>query len=113
MEALRQRRGAEADLLTNGNDTPAWQSQPEPLRFPETLEHFWVAGDELTKLNVQVRMPNIPQPLLKRLGEPEVASQLTLQGQLEEFYNSISQFAIMIAYADTSGGAANGAEEEL
>ena len=53
-------------------------------------------------------MPTIPQPLLKRLGEPEFSSQLTLQGQLEESYDVISQFAIMIAYADTSGTPTNG-----
>ncbi|PKN83669.1 MAG: hypothetical protein CVU46_16385 [Chloroflexi bacterium HGW-Chloroflexi-8] len=108
LEALRQRRGADIDLDINPQIGSAWQSQPEVVRFPETLEHFWDAGQELKQVNVQVRMPNIPQPLLKRLGEPEVASQLTLQGQLEESYNSISQFAIMIAFADTSGGATNG-----
>jgi len=112
MEALRQRRGADIDIDSNYQTSSGWQSQPEPLRFPETLEHFWDAGQELKQVNVQVRMPNIPQPLLKRLGEPEVASQLTLQGQLEESYNAISQFAIMIAFADTSGGAANGNGEE-
>lgn len=112
MEALRQRRGADIDLDANFQSTSTWQSQPEPLRFPETLEHFWNTSQELNQVNVQVRMPNIPQPLLKRLGEPEVASQLTLQGQLEESYNAISQFAIMIAFADTSGGATNGNGEE-
>ena len=112
MEALRQRRGADIDIDSNYQTSSNWQSQPEPLRFPETLEHFWDAGHELNQVNVQVRMPHIPQPLLKRLGEPEVASQLTLQGQLEESYNAISQFAIMIAFADTSGGAANGNGEE-
>jgi len=112
LEALRQRRGADIDLDINPQIVSNWQSQTETVRFPETLEHFWEAGQELKQVNVQVRMPNIPQPLLKRLGEPEVASQLTLQGQLEESYNSISQFAIMIAFADTSGGATNGNGEE-
>ncbi len=111
MEALRQRRGADVDMSMNGEDAPAWQSQPEKPRFPETLEHFWNAGPELNEFNVQVRMPKIPQPLLKRLGEPEIASQLTLQGQLEESYNAISQFAILIAYADIANGTTNGEEE--
>ncbi|OJX38470.1 MAG: hypothetical protein BGO78_09455 [Chloroflexi bacterium 44-23] len=112
MQALRQRRGADIDLAAINNETPTWQNQPEVLRFPETLENFWETGSSLNEVNVQVRMPNIPQPLLKRLGEPEVASQLTLQGQLEESYNAISQFAIMIAFADTSGGASNGNGDE-
>ncbi len=112
MQALRQRRGADIDLAALHGESPTWQNQPEVLRFPETLESFWETGSSLKEVNVQVRMPNIPQPLLKRLGEPEVASQLTLQGQLEESYNAISQFAIMIAFADTSGGASNGNGDE-
>ena len=111
MEALRQRRGADVDMVTNGEETPSWQSQPEEPRFPETLEHFWDAGPELNEFNVQVKMPKIPQPLLKRLGEPEFASELTLQGQLEESYNAISQFAIMIAYADIANGNGNSEED--
>jgi uncharacterized Zn finger protein len=111
MEALRQRRGADVEMTMNGEETPAWQNQPELPRFPETLEHFWNAGPELNEFNVQVRMPKIPQPLLKRLGEPEFASQLTLQGQLEESYNAISQFAILIAYADIANGTSNGEED--
>ena len=111
MEALRQRRGADVDMISNGEEAPAWQSQPEEPRFPETLEHFWDAGPELNEFNVQVKMPKIPQPLLKRLGEPEFASELTLQGQLEESYNAISQFAIMIAYADIANGNGNGEED--
>lgn len=108
LEALRQRRGAEADMDIDYREYPARSTTPEKPRFPETLEHFWDIQDDINQVNVQVRMPNIPQPLLKRLGEPEFSSQLTLQGQLEESYNLISQFAIMIAYADTSGTPTNG-----
>jgi uncharacterized Zn finger protein len=108
LEALRQRRGAEADLSIDYNEPLTRITTPEALRFPETLERFWEVQQDLTQVNVQVRMPNIPQPLLKRLGEPEFSSQLTLQGQLEESYDLISQFAIMIAYADTSGTPTNG-----
>ncbi len=102
MEALRQRRGAEADMASPVYGTPAQNSEAEKPRFPQTLENFWNIGPQIDEVNVQVKMPNIAQPLLKRLGEPEFASQLTLQGQLEESYNSISQFAMIIAYADTT-----------
>lgn len=108
LEALRQRRGAEADLSIDYAEPLSRSTTPEAPRFPETLERFWEVQEDLTQVNVQVRMPNIPQPLLKRLGEPEFSSQLTLQGQLEESYDLISQFAIMIAYADTSGSPTNG-----
>ena len=108
LEALRQRRGAEADINIEYKDYPARSTSATKPRFPETLEHYWEIQQDLNQVNVQVRMPNIPQPLLKRLGEPEFSSQLTLQGQLEESYDLISQFAIMIAYADTSGSPTNG-----
>lgn len=108
MQALRQRRGADIDLATLDHESSNRQNIVEPPRFPETLEGFWHTSDSLNEVNVQVRKPNIPQPLLKRLGEPEVASQLTLQGQLEESYNSISEIAIMIAFADTSEVDGNG-----
>jgi uncharacterized Zn finger protein len=108
LEALRQRRGAEADLSYDYKESQTRANMPEKTRFPETLERFWEIQADLNQVNVQVRMPNIPQPLLKRLGEPEFSSQLTLQGQLEESYDLISQFAIMIAYADTSGTPTNG-----
>ena len=108
LEALRQRRGAEADINVEYKDYPTRSTTTTKPRFPETLEHYWEIQQDLNQVNVQVRMPNIPQPLLKRLGEPEFSSQLTLQGQLEESYDLISQFAIMIAYADTSGSPTNG-----
>ncbi len=108
LEALRQRRGAEADLSIDYAEPLTRTASPETPRFPETLDGFWDVQQDLTQVNVQVRMPNIPQPLLKRLGEPELSSQLTLQGQLEESYDLISQFAIMIAYADTTGTPTNG-----
>lgn len=108
LEALRQRRGAEADINLEYKDYPTRSTSTMKPRFPETLEHYWEIQQDLNQVNVQVRMPNIPQPLLKRLGEPEFSSQLTLQGQLEESYDLISQFAIMIAYADTSGSPTNG-----
>lgn len=108
LEALRQRRGAEVDRAMDYNELPSRVLTADKPRFPEVLDHFWEIQQDLTQVNVQVRMPNIPQPLLKRLGEPEFSSQLTLQGQLEESYNMISQFAIMIAYADTSSSPTNG-----
>lgn len=110
LEALRQRRGAEAEIESMNGESNGWDSEPEQPRFPETLANFWNAGHELNDVHVHIHMPNTPQPLLKRLGEPEVASQLTLQGQLEESYNAISQFTNLIAYADIANG--NGTEEE-
>jgi len=112
MEALRQRRGAEADMASPVYGTPAQNSEAEKPRFPQTLENFWNIGPQIDEVNVQVKMPNLAQPLLKRLGEPEFASQLTLQGQLEESYNSISQFAMIIAYADTTATENGNGDEE-
>ena len=44
------------------------------------------------------------------LGEPDFIRDLTLQSQLEEAYDAISQFAMLLAYGDIANGAS--AEEE-
>lgn len=107
LTSLRQRR-------TNGpppivRDTRE-QSPVRPLedhyRLEDHLENYWLIDHQLAELSIQVRPPSIPQPLLKRLGEPDFISELTLQGQLGDVYEAISQFAMLMAYGDVAGPAA-------
>jgi len=49
--------------------------------------------------------------VLKRLGEPDFVSDLTLQNQLEDVYEAISQFALMLAYGDAAGAPAEEDED--
>ncbi len=77
----------------------------------EELPTFWEMGRDLHGFSVQIRPPAIPLPLLKRLGEPEVRAPITLQGQLEEVYEAISQAALSLAYGDFGAPPTNGMEE--
>ncbi|MEN6481334.1 MAG: SWIM zinc finger family protein [Anaerolineaceae bacterium] len=109
LEALRQRRGADAEAeLTEPIEKFETQKVEPVLPLSQQLEHFWEMSQPLEDFAVHVHPPEIPQPLLKRLGEPEVPSQLTLKGQLEESYDAITQLAMLIAYADLGNGAKNG-----
>ena len=64
------------------------------------MDHFWEMGSGLQSFSVQVRPPAIHVPQLQRLGEPELPTQLTVKGELEDAYDAISQFALMVAYGD-------------
>lgn len=100
LNALRKRRGgAGPKPPRNGKQKPS--QQPQPFRAEE-LYRFWKMGSPLEDFAVQIRPPSIPQPVLTRLGEPEFTGQLSLQKQLEDAYEAISQAAIMIAYGDVN-----------
>lgn len=103
LTALRQRRTGGGQLAKSeprrsqqlglGEDVP---------RLEESLDTYWQSGRDLHQFSIQVKAPDIRQPLLKRLGEPEFVRDLTLQSQLEEVYEAVSQFAILLAYSDVS-----------
>jgi hypothetical protein len=57
----------------------------------------------MVNFSAQVRAPEIKMPMLKRLGEPDFIRELTLQSQLEETYEAISQFALLMAFGDVNG----------
>ncbi len=106
---LRQRRA--------GKDAPPPDEEEVPLAddaplLEESIENYWEAGPQLEGFSVQVRPPVIPLPVLKRLGEPEAAGHITLQGQLEDAYQAITQFALSLAFGDFSAPAPENGEEE-
>lgn len=77
-------------------------AEEEFARLEDSMKQYWTIGPDMQQVSVQVRTPTIPQPLLKRLGEPEFTRELTLQNQLEDVYDAISQFAMLLAYGDAS-----------
>ena len=107
LAGLRSRRGVDAPvdrgtIIDVGDNVPTLE---------EELPTFWEMGRDLHGFSVQIRPPAIPLPLLKRLGEPEVRAPITLQGQLEEVYEAISQAALSLAYGDFGAPPTNGMEE--
>jgi len=110
LSALRQRRSGSKAVATQPRRSQR-SGVEEFARLEDSLKNFWDIGPELRQYSVQVRAPAIPQPLLKRLGEPDFVRDLTLQNQLEDVYDAISQFAMLLAYGDV-GGAPSETEEE-
>ncbi len=97
LNALRQRRSGSSEMEpelmadTRTDYVPALEAD---------LEHFWEMGSGLQSFSVQVKAPAIHVPQLQRLGEPELPTNLTVKGELEDAYDAISQFALMVAYGD-------------
>lgn len=101
LTALRQRRSGAVSVATQPRRSPI-VAEEEFARLEDSMKQYWTIGPDMQQVSVQVRTPTIPQPLLKRLGEPEFTRELTLQNQLEDVYDSISQFAMLLAYGDAS-----------
>jgi uncharacterized Zn finger protein len=102
LSALRQKRSGSTSVATQPRRAliPA---REEFARLEDSIKNYWEVGQDLHQFSVQVRNPEIPQPLLKRLGEPDFVRDLTLQNQLEEVYDAISQFAMLLGYGDAGG----------
>lgn len=106
LSALRQRRSGSTSVATQPRRSPIGRIE-DFSRLEDSIKNYWDIGPELHQFSVQVRAPAIPQPLLKRLGEPDFVRDLTLQNQLEDVYEAISQFALLLAYGDISGSPAD------
>ena len=108
LTALRQRRAGDTPaMVQQTRDSTAVRPVEDGYKLEDHLERYWLNGYEISEFSARVRSPDLSQPLLKRLGEPDFIRELTLQSQLEEVYQAISQFALVMAYGDvnlTSGG---------
>jgi len=106
LEGLRKRRGVtdRAAMRRGTQPAPAKRERPRP---PESdWGAFWTLRNPLSGLPLYVQPPLISQPLLKRLGDPEIAAGLSLSAQLEAMYQAVTQMALFLAYGDvgTLGG---------
>jgi len=106
LTGLRLRRAGKAVETQEPRRIPMHVSPEDGPRLEDTVDHYWQIGKDLHEFSVKVTAPEIPQPLLRRLGEPDFVRDLTLQSQLEEAYDAISQFAMLLAYGDASSGVA-------
>lgn len=96
---LRERRAGRNATPTDEREVVIAEIVP---LLEEYLDQYWEPGPQMNGYSVQVRPPVIPLPLLQRLGEPEGSGAITLQGQLEDAYQAMTQFALSLAYGDFS-----------
>lgn len=99
LAGLRERRAGNEPSLPDEEEEEAVEQVPG---LEESLDQFWEPGPQLAGFSVQVKAPTIPLPLLKRLGEPEASGSVTLQGQLEDAYEAMTQAALALAFGDFS-----------
>lgn len=102
---FRMRGKTEEEILnalgtvsSEGDDqTPQYAPAPS---LSESLLNFWQSGPELEDLQIQIRPPATPYPLLERLGSPafmpEAHRYLTLA------YDAISEEAVTVAFSEES-----------
>jgi len=98
LQALRLRR--------TGSEAPAETQEAEEEEAAPGLEagisRFWEMGPGLEDFSVNVQQPQIALPLFKRLGEPDIAGQNSLEENLGPALDMISQTAIFLAFTDIS-----------
>jgi uncharacterized Zn finger protein len=99
---FRLRGLSEEALLTalgtaglNGDaQTPQYAPAP-PLS--ESLENFWDTGPELEQLQLHIRPPQTPYPVLERLGPPAFLPEA--RRHLIAAYDAVSKEAITVAFS--------------
>jgi uncharacterized Zn finger protein len=99
LEGLRLHRGGPVEEST--------LSTVEEITSPldSNLYTFWEPGEGLSSFSVQIKMPKVGLPILKRLGQPEIIRTFLLEDELGPAYESASQAAMILAFSDTVGTA--------
>lgn len=103
LAALRERRAGASTTPAGEEHHPYLPADNIPT-LEEELPNFWEIGSAMQGFAVQVRPPTLPQPVLQRLGEPDVNSPIRLREQLQETYEAISAAAISLAFGDFGPG---------
>ncbi|MCL4560932.1 MAG: SWIM zinc finger family protein [Chloroflexi bacterium] len=102
MKALRQRR-------SGGREPRGSEGEEEPeavLPLDQRMDDFWQAGEGLARFQVNLKIPEVHIPLLRRLGEPDFAGNTSLQVELSGAYEAIMRAALELAYTDDGGNGA-------
>jgi uncharacterized Zn finger protein len=83
------------ESLAADSDTPQYSPAP-PLS--ESLHSFWETGPELDQLQLQIRPPDTPYPVLERLGTPAFLPEA--RRHLVLAYDSLSKEAVSAAFSE-------------
>jgi len=96
LEGLRLHRGGAIEEAV----TSIAEEMTSPL--DSNLDAFWEAGEELAGFSVQIKLPKVSLPILKRLGQPEIIRTFLMEDELGPAYESASQAALILAYNDAT-----------
>jgi uncharacterized Zn finger protein len=99
LAALRARR---SDVAQVGEESPAAGGDQSAPRLDADLEQFWrmgggTAASTQTPIQVSIKPPATPLPLLKRLGQPPFLDE-SLEQALGPAYRGMQQAALAAAF---------------
>ena len=80
-------------------ETDVADYEPAPP-LADSLETFWQPGPELASFTVSIGKPEVPYPVLERLGEPDFLPQA--ERVLKHAYDLISETAVVTAYPEST-----------
>jgi uncharacterized Zn finger protein len=94
LEGLRLHRGGVVEemepVISEDSSTPL---EDNPVTF-------WEIGEQLSAFSVQVKLPKVSLPILRRLGQPEIIRTFLMEDELGPAYESATQAAMILAYSD-------------
>jgi uncharacterized Zn finger protein len=82
---------------TEEEETPTY-TPPPPLS--EALDDFWERGGEVAEFQTRVAPPEMPYPVLERLGEPDFLPEA--RRWFAPAYDAITKMATQVAFPDES-----------
>jgi uncharacterized Zn finger protein len=106
LEGLRLHRGGIAE------ETVVNPVEETSTTLENSPDKFWEPGDQISSFSVQVRLPKVSLPILRRLGQPEIIRTFLLEDEIGPAYESASQAAMFLAYSDMTGSTEGAGETE-
>ena len=96
IQALRKRRVGEVDFIEEEEEIE------KIIPLEKSIDDFWELGASLDGFSVNISIPTIKTPLLKRLGEASFVPKPGIEALLQKAYSRISEKAVELAYGDGS-----------
>ncbi len=96
MQALRERRAGEDEFIEEEEEIE------KIIPLEKSIDDFWEIGASLDGFSVNISVPTIKTPLLKRLGDANFVPKPGIEALLGSAYSRISTKAVELAYGDGS-----------
>ena len=107
--ALRERRaqGVAHGVAQGVSETEEAHYAPGHIETVEadslanSLDRYWILGEQAEELTMRIATPKVDMALLKRLGVPSFLDARSFWPQMERIYDAVTGQAMNVAFADT------------
>ena len=102
---LRERRAVEVKTVQATPYTPTLLEFIDVPALENCADSYWTLGKEVADLRFNIAHPQVPSPLLKRVGIPDFdgVNPGNFQRQMERVYEGVTVATIRLAFADSGG----------